>query len=94
MYTTDGSVPTPPPATTQQGNSGNNNEPTWTNWIINGDCEGSDAQCFFSKDGDEPSNVYNKITAGVGIDGSRGIKIHSVDNPENTWDTQFFIFIL
>ena len=94
MYTTDGSVPTPPQAITSQNNTGNdeNSEPTWTNWIINGDCEGDDATCLVSKDGDDPAKMYNAITDGVGVDGSRGIKIHSVDNPEYVWDTQFFVY--
>lgn len=94
IYTTDGSVPTTSEATTSQNETGNDesSELTWTNWITNGDCEGDDATCFFSKDGDDPETMYNAITDGVGVDGSRGIKIHSVDNPENPWDTQFFVY--
>ena len=94
MYTTDGSVPTPPQATTSQTDTGDDesNEPTWINWIINGDCEGNDATCFGSKDGDNPDKTYYAITNGVGVNGSRGIKIHSVDNPEHAWDTQFFVY--
>ena len=94
MYTTDGSVPTPPQATASQGDTGNNqdNEPTWTNYITNGDCEGTDATCFVNKDGDNPEYMYHAITNGVGTNGSRGIKIHAVNNPENTWDTQFFVY--
>ena len=84
VYTTDGSVPT------RQGNS--DDEPKWTNWVINSDCEGGDAQSFYCKDGDDKENVYNKITDGAGIDGSRGIKIHSVTNREHEWDTQFFVY--
>ena len=94
IYTTDGSVPTTSEATTSQHDTGNDesNEPTWTNWITNGDCEGDDATCFVSKDGDDPNYTYQAITDGVGFNGSRGIKIHSVDNPENAWDTQFFVY--
>ena len=94
IYTTDGSVPTTSETTTSQNDTGNDesNEPTWTNWVTNGDCEGDDATCFVSKDGDDPNNMYRAITDGVGFNGSRGIKIHSVDNPENTWDTQFFVY--
>ena len=93
IYTTDGSVPTsvPTSGSTSQGETGSN-EPTWTNWIKNSDCEGGDATCFVCKDGDDPNNMYEAITDGVGINGSRGIKIHSVDNPENAWDTQFFVY--
>lgn len=93
MYTTDGSVPTPPQTATSQDDTGNDSsEPTWTNWIQNGDCEGSDTQNFFCKDGDDPNYVYHGITNNAGLDGSRGIKIHSVTNPEYEWDTQFFIY--
>lgn len=94
IYTTDGSVPTTSETTTSQNDTGHDesNEPTWTNWIRNSDCEGDDATCFVSKDGDDPNNMYRAIIDGVGSNGSRGIKIHSVDNPENTWDTQFFVY--
>lgn len=94
IYTTDGSVPTTSETTTSQDDTGNDesNEPAWTNWITNGDCEGDDATCFVSKDGDDPNNMYRAITDGVGFNGSRGIKIHSIDNPEYSWDTQFFVY--
>ncbi|MBO7046236.1 MAG: CotH kinase family protein, partial [Prevotella sp.] len=91
MYTTDGSVPTPKQAPKQDDGTGDN-EPIWTNWVKNSDCEGNDATCFVSKDGDNPDNMYRAITNGVGTKGSRGIKIHSVDNAENAWDTQFFVY--
>ncbi|MBO7045836.1 MAG: CotH kinase family protein, partial [Prevotella sp.] len=90
MYTTDGSVPTPPQTNTQQVNTGDNEEKL-TNYIINGDCEGSDATCFVSYNGDEKKDV-NRITDGVGYNKSRGIKVHAIANRENTWDTQFFIY--
>ena len=64
----------------------------WTEFVINSDCEGDDAQSFYCKDADDPSDVYNAITDGVGYNGSRGIKIHSVDGPEHEWDAQFFVY--
>lgn len=92
-YTTDGSVPTPPGADTQQGDDAGSesDEPTWTNWITNGDCEGEDATCFVSYNGDEGVDV-NRIEEGVGVNGSRGIKVHSINNATNEWDTQFFVY--
>lgn len=83
IYTTDGSVPTRP------GNS--DDEPTWINWITNSDCEGNDDQCFVSYNGDEKKDV-NRITSGIGYNNSRGIKVHSIDNPADVWDTQFFVY--
>ena len=92
MYTTDGSLPMSTEGMQTPDNPEEGSADQWTEWIVNGDCEGSDSQCFFCKDGDNPSNVYNAITDGVGVGGSRGIKIHAVDNPANSWDTQFFIY--
>ena len=93
LYTTDGSVPSLPRSNKQQGETGGNDNdtPTWTNWIINSDCEGNDATCFVSRNGDSDEDV-NRITNGVGVDGSRGIKVHSVNNATDAWDTQFFIY--
>ena len=92
MYTTDGSMPM---STVEESAALDTpaDEPVneWTEWVVNGDCEGDDAQCFFCKDGDAHGKVYNAITDGVGVNGSRGIKVHSIDNPENSWDSQFFI---
>ncbi|MBP5715468.1 MAG: CotH kinase family protein [Prevotella sp.] len=90
-YTTDGSVPTPPGADTQQDDDAESDEPTWTNWVTNSDCEGSDATCFVSYNGDEGQDV-NRITSGVGYNNSRGIKVHAINDPQYSWDTQFFIY--
>ncbi|MBR4729744.1 MAG: CotH kinase family protein, partial [Prevotella sp.] len=92
VYTIDGSVPTsvPTSGSTSQGGT-ESNEPTWTNWITNSDCEGDDATCFVSYNGDEGVDV-NRITKGAGVNGSRGIKVHSIDNPTYSWDTQFFVY--
>lgn len=92
VYTTDGSVPTPPQVAVQHDDTGNHdgNEPTWTNWVRNSDCEGNDATCFICRDGD--GGETPRITDGVGVNGSRGIKVHSIENPEHEWSTQFFIY--
>ena len=87
MYTTDGSVPTAPQTT---GDSGE--QPTWKNWIKNGDCEGNDESCLVSKSGDNNGDTNTYLFDGVGYNGSCGIKIHSIDNPEHEWDSQFFIY--
>ena len=89
MYTTDGSVPMPPKA----GSQGETQEkdPTWTNWIINGDCEDDDATCFICHNGDGVGDE-EPITSGVGVDGSCGIKVHAIDNPNYNWTTQFFVY--
>ena len=58
--------------------------------LTNGNCEGADASNFVCRDGDGGGDV-NRIDDGVGVDGSRGVKVHAIDNPTNPWDTQFFI---
>ena len=60
MYTTDGSLP--------------KIESPWKEQLTNGHCEGSDASCFVSRDGNGSGDV-NRITDGAGVDGSRGIPI-------------------
>ena len=58
--------------------------------LLNGNCEGADATNYVCRDGDGGGDV-NRIEDGVGVDGSRGVRIHSIDNPTNPWDSQFFI---
>ena len=86
LYTTDGSMPTSTEGLTDE-------EPTysWTDWIMNGDCEGEYNECFVSKDGDGTGTVW-RIVDGAGVNGSRGIEVHAVENPEYEWDTQFFVY--
>lgn len=83
MYTTDGSLPTAPLA--EEAVS------PWKQWVKNGNCEGSDASCFVCRDGNGGGDV-NRINDGVGIDGSRGVKVHSVAGAANDWTTQFFVY--
>ena len=82
-------------------------EIVWTsNMILNGDCE-ADAdygfiQTGYWRDGHE-GNVFSFagrevgkednpcIENGAGVDGTRGVAVHSVADAVNGWDTQFFI---
>ena len=89
VYTTDGSVPTPPQIASQPDGSGSSG-PTWTNWVRNSDCEGDDATCFVCRDGDGGEGP--RITDGVGVNGSRGAKVHSIEHPEHEWSSQFFVY--
>ena len=84
MYTTDGSVPTAP-ITPEVGGS------PWTDFIVNGDCEGDDASCLISRDAGGNGDAQ-RIVDGVGIDGSRGIRIHAAANASQDWDAQFFVY--
>ena len=62
----------------------------WTDLITNGDMEGDDVSCFYSKENagaPEPS----VITDGIGVDDSRGIVVHSAANATQDWDAQFWI---
>lgn len=77
MYTTDGSLP--------------KIELPWKDMLTNGSCEGSDASCFISRDGDGTSDA-NRIVDGVGYNGSRGIRVHTIANAPNDWKSQFFVY--
>lgn len=61
--------------------------------IVNGDMEGTDNVCFFSRENrlENDEIVPSTIVEGAGVDGSRGIVVQSIDNPSERWDTQFFI---
>jgi len=89
MYTTDGSLPSAP----KPEDPGNEPSP-WTQYVKNGDCEGSDASCFVCRDGNATGDDkdVHRITDGVGVDGSRGITVHSVKDAANEWTTQFFVY--
>ena len=65
----------------------------WVDMINNGDMEGDDASSFvLALDAvNDPGTYPATITDGVGRNGSRGIKVTSIDNPAETWATQFFI---
>ena len=61
----------------------------WVNLITNGDMEGDDNSCFFTKVAN--GDVLNStIEAGVGVNDSRGIKVAATDKVDNPWDNQFW----
>ena len=88
MYTTNGSMPT----AAQTSDADEDQQPVWRNWVKNGDCEGDDESCMVCKSGDNNSETNVYFLDGVGYKGSRGIKVHSIDNPKEVWDSQFFVF--
>ena len=65
----------------------------WTNIVKNSDMEGTDVSCFYVKENAKGAeNVFlARITAGIGKDGSRAIKVQTDGNEANEHDTQFFI---
>ena len=82
-------------------------EIVWTpNMILNGDCEADADYGFIKTDfwrDEHEGNVFSFvgrevgkedqpcIENGVGVDGTRGVAVHSVADAVNGWDTQFFI---
>ena len=58
--------------------------------LTNGNCEGAEATNFVVREPGSPD--ANRITDGVGVDGSRGIMIHSPQDGGDDWNTQFFIY--
>ena len=84
MYTTDGSMPTAPKGNAEEVSP-------WTDFIVNGDSEGTDATCLVSRDADGNGDI-KRIVDGAGYNGSRGIKIHSTANATNDWSAQLFVY--
>ena len=62
----------------------------WTDLIVNGNMEGEDVSCFFSKEAPASDPVNSVITDGVGKDESRGIVVKTQDKTANAWDSQFW----
>ena len=61
----------------------------WVNLINNSDMEGTDVSSFFTKiaqGNPEPSEILD----GVGVDGSRGIKVAATAKVADNWDNQFW----
>lgn len=83
MYTLDGSMPKAPV-------EGEVVVP-WQQQVKNGDCEGTDVNSLQYKNG-ESSSIVKRITAGVGADDSRGIKVHAVANASKASQTQFYVY--
>ena len=82
-YTTNGSLPTDPKDIPT--------EDPWTQRVKNGNCEGDDASCLVSKDGDSGKNE-NRITDGIGYNDSRGVTVHSIKGAKNDNTSQFFVY--
>ena len=66
----------------------------WTELVNNGDIEGDDVSSFYTRtwpytDG-EPS-PHSELADGVGVDGTRGVKVVTNDKEKENWDTQFWI---
>ena len=65
----------------------------WTSLVLNGDIEGGDVSCFYMRENAAKNDkiVSATIVDGAGKNNSRGIVIHSTNNPPEVWNTQFFI---
>ncbi len=64
---------------------------SWTDIIVNGDMEGESSECFYVTEQGIGGPFLANFTEGIGVDGSRAVKVESYDNPSADWDTQFFI---
>ena len=82
-YTTDGSLPVAPEDILT--------EDPWTQWVKNGDCEGTDASCLISKDGNS-GKQEKRITDGIGVNSSRGVTVHSIKSASGDNSSQFFVY--
>ncbi len=84
MYTTDGSLPTAPVV-------GTGEQSPWKEYVINGNSEGAEAVSLISRDAGSSSDA-SRIIDGVGYNGSRGIRIHSLASAQNDHDAQLFVY--
>ena len=64
----------------------------WGAVILNGDCEGEDAGCLLSKDGNDMDNFKWNVKEGAGVDGSKCATVYATGAAANEWDAQFFIY--
>lgn len=64
----------------------------WENLVQNSDCEGNDVSSFFATDASGGPKAATFGAEGTGAGGTgRAVVIRSVDNPEFTHSTQFFV---
>lgn len=66
---------------------------SWNNIVTNSDFEGGDVSCFYvceNLDGGTSTELAT-IVDGAGVNDSRGIVVQSVDDPTESWNTQFFV---
>ena len=64
---------------------------TMGNLIAGGDAESGATGYFLMKESPNSTIQDARVVEGVGKDGSKAFVIHSVANPTQEWDTQFFI---
>lgn len=62
----------------------------WVAIVQNSDMEGTENANFVGKENNGPTGPM-EIIDGVGVDGSRGIKVVSAPGASQDWDTQFWI---
>lgn len=65
------------------------------NLVINGNCESDDVTCLWGRDGDADNydnGVNTHFVEDGGFNGSRGIRVQSIDNAQYDWETQFFVY--
>ena len=65
----------------------------WTNLINNNDCESDDVSSYYTRTypyTDGALSPHSTIEDGVGVDGTRGVKVATNDKVESAWDTQFW----
>jgi len=80
MYTTDGSLPLSPEEVSP-----------WKQWVKNGNCENSGNVSLLARNYGSSSDD-NTITAGIGTNGSRGIKVTSSKDATDDHAAQLFIY--
>lgn len=64
----------------------------YINQVKNGDLEGDDLTNFVAKDNHGSTPAAATVVEGVGHNGSRCIKVHSIPDAVNDYDTQFWLY--
>ena len=64
----------------------------WVNAIRNSDMTGDDFSNFIVRNGGGGGDTQGPGYPGEGPDGGVCVKVQSIDNPANSWDSQFFIY--
>jgi hypothetical protein len=64
---------------------------SWTDLLVNGDMEGESMECFYATEQGVGGPFMAMPTDGIGVNGSKAVKVQSADNPGQDWDTQFFV---
>ena len=62
----------------------------WVSIVQNSDMEGTENANFVGKESNGPTGPL-EIIDGIGVDGSRGVKVVSAPGAAQDWDTQFWI---